>query len=164
MDVVLYETTGVIELRYYGIPLDASRYVSVGVENSLSAGSTDYVSILNNVIVDVLRAEQLTGNTVRILPAADEPTTPVVPVNPAIAPQPTTTTSTVYNATARVAPAAITLATSTTLIANDDYVQTVQLGFSFVFYNVTYTTAAISTNGNIQFATTGNSWSPDQVS
>ena len=48
--------------------------------------------------------------------------------------------------------------TGTRLLAGDDFVTNTALGSAFTFYGNTYSTATVSTNGNIQFNSSSNTW------
>jgi hypothetical protein len=49
---------------------------------------------------------------------------------------------------------------STSTINSDDSVETISLGFSFQFFGTNYTTVTLSSNGNLQFATSSSAYSP----
>lgn len=47
--------------------------------------------------------------------------------------------------------------------ANDDNTYNVGLPFAFTFFGQSYTSAVVSNNGNIQFGTNSNSWTPSPL-
>ena len=70
--------------------------------------------------------------------------------------------STIYTASVGVAPAPIAFTPfSPNLSLVDDGVDSgAPIGFSFVFYNVSYTTVNIGANGDLQFQTSLTTFSP----
>jgi hypothetical protein len=159
-DIVLFETTNVIEIRYYNVPIDSSHLVDIGIENSISpSGGYDYLYVFNDEVLNAFTAEKLNGSTIRFTPIVANSTTPVV--NPANAPQPVSF-STMYNATVSVAPAKVALPSfiNITVTQDDQVTSGIPLGFTFNFYNVTYTQINVGSNGNAQFQSTATSYIP----
>ena len=156
-DVVLYETSNAIQFRYYSVGAqNAYYYVDIGIENSVYP-ATDYLSILSYV--------QLTPSLALSLVNVSYTITPLVPfTNPSYYPAPQapvpSTTSPVYTAVGRTTPTAVAFTAQGTLPYTDNDVTIVPLGFSFVFYNVSYSYVLIGANGNLQFATGGTDSSP----
>lgn len=143
-DIVLFETTNVIEVRYYNLPVDSSHLVDIGIENSISSNGTyDYVYVFNDVVLNGIYADKLNGSTIRYTPIVTSSSTPAV--NPANAPQPISF-STVYNATASVAPAKIVLPsfTNITVTGDDQVTSGVSLGFTFSFYKSVHSVISTS--------------------
>ena len=158
-DVLLYETTNQIEFRYYQVPLVfTTNNVDIGIQGPLSGGVYDSVAIVSATNLLLNLALPLNGSDYIFTPRT--PFTNALPETANVTPKPVTSTSTVYTAALGVAPAPVAFTPTGSLSLVDDGTDAVQLGFSFVFYNTSYQTAYISSNGNIQFnSATGTSGS-----
>ena len=156
-DVVLTETSNRIELRYYNVDgtADEYRYVTIGIEGYTLQGADDFIAVADGVLLDTFFAANLTGYSYSFSPI--QPFTSTLGPAP---PAPSTGTSTVYGATQGTAPAAVAFTPAGTLPYTNDDVTPVSLPFSFVFYNISYNTAYVGANGNVQFQTEGTSNSP----
>ena len=152
IDVVLFQADGHIEFRYYQFPV-ISTPVTIGIAGS----ANDYVQVLSAATPTFLQIGALTGALISFYPK-NYVVVPYVPVSV------TTTNSTAVNA-AYVPSYNISVnygvlgsqpaLTSYSTIFYDQVnaLAVAPLGFIFTFYNVSYNTAIVSSNGNIQFAT-----------
>ena len=160
-DVLLYEGSNKIEFRYYSVPSESStgNLVVIGIQNSVIGTTYDSVALINNkqLLLNLLLPLAASGWTFTPLRAFTNPA-PFVGDRPA---KPVTSGSSVYTAVLTVAPLPpVTFTPTATLPLEDDGVEAVFLGFNFTFYNVQYSTAYVSSNGNLQFSSISTSYTP----
>ena len=163
-DILLYEGTNAIEFRYYQVPVfsSTSYYVDVGIQNAVVNGTYDSVSLVSYQNFALNFALQLNSTAWVFTPLTPFTNSPVFTAG--VLPTPVTNTSRFYTATLGAAPVPPVAFTPTAYLQlADDAVDAVQLGFNFTFYNVSYSTAFISTNGNIQFSTVSTSYVPSAL-
>ena len=107
-DVLLSETSNVIEFRYYAVPVFqvSYEYLSIGIQNSVVAKVYDYEAVWNNAILPVYTSVALTNSSYTFTPKVPF-TKPTLFKLPGLTP---TVTSKFYfaNATALPAPLAFT--------------------------------------------------------
>lgn len=73
MDVVPFESTNVIEFRYYRVPIDIGARVTIGLQNNLTGTVYQNIAIFGNSFIDRMYADRITGNTVRYIPTFSPP-------------------------------------------------------------------------------------------
>jgi len=160
-DILLYEGTNVIEMRYYALPTPettlTSRKVEIGIQdasNSILTGvGQEFIYFWNDEVINTTATAALfTNKQVRFTPVNSvAPGTPVPPVACNI--PPTYTPGRSYDIQLTAAPAFAAIPGLNITRVEDDIVDSVPIGFPFVFYNQTWTTVNLSTNGNMQFNT-----------
>lgn len=146
-DVILTETTNTIDVRYYRIQSSPSRNVEIGIQNAGS--SNQWVYIWNDQpFTGATQQVLLENKQVRYTPLNSVPAGSPVPVIPVVVTP--VYNNRKYNVEITTAPAQPTYSGMINIPAGDDAVNYAPLGFQFVFYNRTFDSVNISTNGNIQ--------------
>ena len=150
-DVILYETSNQIELRYYSVPYFTSiQYnVDIGIAGGVLGYIPDFLSVVDQGLVTPIAANYLTAHSFVFAPITPFVNPPLFQL-PALT---STNSSRYYTAVVQTAPAAISFTAMGTLPFTNDDVSYVPLGFSFTFYNVSYSAVFVAANGNIQFST-----------
>ena len=151
-DVILYETSNNIEFRYYSVPFYQYTAVAIGIQSG-----SDSVAIVNELTLTGLLSITLTGYSYLFSPITPFVNPTVFTVGQPIRPL---TNSALYTLTTATAPAPVAFTPAATLPYTNDDVTLVPLGFTFTFYNVSYTLAVIGANGNIQFSTASTNGYP----
>jgi len=143
MDIVLYETSHAIDIRYYRVPISitTTRSVEIGVQNS-GSGNARWVSVWNDAAFNDESAAGFAGKNIRFNPVNQDPNgVPPAPI--VITP---VYNSPSYTATVTAAPTFAPIAGMTNLTGADDGNHPAPIGFDFVFYNATYNVANVGTN------------------
>jgi hypothetical protein len=146
-DVYLYEVDGRIEIHYYRMDAMPDTVV-IGVQGITSNdGAVDFAYLLNDGAVSSNLAAGLVGKTAVFQIASGRMEVTPTPYAP-----PT------YNTRQISGALPIDMSGATYLLEADDSVTSVRLPFSFSFFNVSYSTVYISTNGNLQWATSSTQY------
>jgi hypothetical protein len=143
VDAVLFESTNVIEMRYYSLGATLQPVV-IGLERgggARSDGSYDYTVYWNDLLFNANNAAALQGNTITWTNTANVSIPNPLPLTYSV------------SRTSSVPAAPTNLTNEIFIAASDENINTIALGFNFVFYGKTYNAINVSANGDIQFET-----------
>ena len=146
-DVVLYEADGHIEVRYYRIDPGTATSVTIGIQGAAQYnGAADYATLFNNALLSDSVDAALVGTTVYFTPIFFRNVSSFFPPS-------TTFMQQIFNSVVPLVN--LTNPQVSNASNNDDGCQSgVAIGFNFVFFNVSYSTLDLCSNGNIQFSST----------
>jgi hypothetical protein len=148
VDTYLYEADGRIEMHYYRV--DAmSDTVLIGVQGSTTSnGTLNFAYLHNDGAINTATAAGLVGKTAVFQIASGVLEITPIPIS-----------YSTYNVRQVRGAPVIDMSGASYLGACDDCVNTVTLPFTFSFFNVNYTQVRVSSNGNLQWATSSTQYS-----
>jgi len=157
-EIVLYETSNIIDMRWYQIPILISttiRNVEIGIQdvarNTGANHLADWVALWNDRNFSSTTAPLFTGKQARFTPLNSVPAG--TPAPPTICTGTPIWGSASYNIEMGTAPAMPALPGAVNITSGDDRIDYVVMPFTFTFYNRTFNSVNVSSNGNAQFLT-----------